>query len=335
MDWDKGYSASYYATIVDPITWADGERIEITGGSIKHTDDELLESADVDIVDYRLEREQWIRVWLDTRQDDGGIGHTPLFTGVASTPSRTYEGTLLTGSIQCYSVLKIAQDMLLERGWYAPVDIPGATIIRELLSPTGILLNFQDSETRLQTSVLAEDGENRLTMAWKIAKTLGWLIQILGNGTVVIGPYSTDSKWMFSRTNYDIVEPSISIERDWFNCPNVLRAIVGNSVAIARDDNPESELSTVSRGREIWVEETDITLNDGQSLGAYAFDRLKEYQDASLTVSYDRRFVPDILVGDIISLDYPEQELTGNYLIKSQTISLGHNAKTSEEVIKL
>ena len=43
MDWSKGYSASYYAARVDPVTWRDVERFEITGGSIKRGVDALRE----------------------------------------------------------------------------------------------------------------------------------------------------------------------------------------------------------------------------------------------------------------------------------------------------
>lgn len=336
MDWNKGYRAKYYATIIDPVTSENLDTIDITGGTIQHTDDELLESADIDVADYEFEGEKWIRVWFDTFQESGSVGHTPLFTGIASTPSKKYNGVVQSSSIQCYSVLKPAQDVLLQRGWYAPVDIPGRAILRELLESTGINLSFtEDTDARLTNSILAEDGENRLSMAWKIADAMGWIIQILGDGTVRIGPYDNNPKWVFDKDGYDILEMSIDIERDWFNCPNVFRAILGDNVAIARDDDPASDLSTVSRGREIWAEETDVVLNTDQSLGEYAVERLKEYQNASLKVNYDRRFVPNILVGDIITLNYPEQTLVGNYLIVSQSITLGYNAKTAEEVTML
>ena len=337
MDWDKGYRAKYYATVLDPVTFEAIETINITGGTIQHTDNELLESADIDLANYTFEGEKRIRVWLDTYQESGGMSHTPLFTGIASTPSKNYNGVVQSTSVQCYSVLKPAQDMLLQRGWYAPVDIPGKSIIKQLLLPTGINVSFpaDDTDARLSSSILAENGENRLSMVWKIADAMSWIIQILGDGTVQIGPYNRNSKWMFDRNDYDILEMSIDIERDWFNCPNVFRAVLGDAVAIAKDEDPASELSIASRGREIWAEETDVVLNTDQTLGQYAMDRLKEYQNVSLKVNYDRRFVPDILVGDVITLNYPEQELVGDYLVTSQSIDLGYNAKTSEEVIKL
>lgn len=119
MDWYKGFSSSYYISVLDRSTWRDLRRIEITGGTIKREDSELRESADIDCVNYSETTEQIIRVWLDARQN-GGSSHIPLFTGLATSPGKTINGRLVTNTIECYSVLKIAQDMLLPRGWYAP-----------------------------------------------------------------------------------------------------------------------------------------------------------------------------------------------------------------------
>ena len=47
MDWSKGFSAEYYMAIVDPSTWRDVERVEITGGSVTRTASGLLQSIQV------------------------------------------------------------------------------------------------------------------------------------------------------------------------------------------------------------------------------------------------------------------------------------------------
>ena len=39
MKWNNGYSASYYAYIIDPVSWREKERIEITVGSISRSED--------------------------------------------------------------------------------------------------------------------------------------------------------------------------------------------------------------------------------------------------------------------------------------------------------
>ena len=120
IDWRKGMTASYYATIVDPDSWADGKKINLVGGSIKRETSGLRHSADIDCVNYELTddnnqpTEKYIRVWLDAKQN-GNSSHTPLFTGIATSPGRNINGNITTQTLQCYSVLKIAQDILLKK----------------------------------------------------------------------------------------------------------------------------------------------------------------------------------------------------------------------------
>ena len=52
MDYNKGFSAMYYGTFVDPVTWRDTDRFEITGGSVRRTGSDLIESADADCTEY-------------------------------------------------------------------------------------------------------------------------------------------------------------------------------------------------------------------------------------------------------------------------------------------
>ena len=129
-----------------------------------------------------------------------------------------------------------------------------------------------------------------------------------------------------------MIEPSIAVEYDWYSCPNVFRAVQDDLSAVARDDDPDSPLSTVSRGREIWAEETSCDFNTGESIAEYAVRRLKELQSIAVTASYERRYHPDVLAGDVIRLRYPAQGLDGLYKVTSQSIELGYGAKTSEEV---
>lgn len=333
MDWDKGFSASYYATIVDPDTWQDQKRIEITGGSINRTLTDLRESADIDCKNYEEGYENWIRIYLDARQA-GGSAHLPLFTGIASSPGKTINGRRVENRIQCYSVLKPAADVLLPKGWYAARDFFAGDVIAKLLKVCKAPVEVKTSALRLSTYIIAEQGETNLTMSGKILDVMGWRLRILGDGTIQICEEAAEPLTTFSALKADCIEPKISVEHDLFDCPNVFRAISGNESAEARDDDPDSPLSTASRRREVWKEDTSVTLYEGETLTAYAKRRLAELQRVSMTASYDRRYHPDILPGDMIGLNYPAQKLVGNFCVNSQKITLGHGAKTSEEVVQ-
>lgn len=334
MDWSKGFSSRYYVSVLDRNTWRDLRRIEITGGTIKREDSELRESADIDCVNYTETTEQLIRVWLDARQN-GGSDHIPLFTGIATSPGRDINGNLVTNTLECYSVLKIAQDMLLPRGWYAPKGINGGDLIRDLLGMIPVDITISENSPGLKSAIIAEDGENRLSMTDKILSLMDWRMTLDGYGNIYIKPYSWDAVATFDAINNDVLEPTLTINHDWYDCPNVYRAVLDDSYAVARDDDPDSLLSTVSRGREVWFEDSSVYLQEHETLAEYAQRMLKDAQKSSTSISYDRRFDPNVYVSDVVRLNYSGQNIKGDYLVTSQTITLGYNARTSEEVIQI
>ena len=329
IDWSKGFSASYYMTIVDPASWRDLERVEITGGTISRTGSGLRQSADVECTDFDPEREQWVRVYLDVAQA-GDVAHVALFTGLSSVPERAINGNRTRYPLTCYSVLKPAEDVLLQRGWFAPSGVNGAELVADLLSVTPAPVTVEVNAPSLAQSIIAENGENRLTMTNKILAAINWRLRIEGDGSITICPQASELSGTFGLDN-DVIEPKLTRRADWFSCPNVFRAISGSMTAVVRDDSEDSFLSTVSRGREIWMEEK-CDLNSGESLEQYAQRRLQEEQAVAYSVQYARRFDPKILVGDLVRLHYPAQNLMNTYVVTRQSIDLSYGARTSEEV---
>lgn len=339
INWTTGFSSRYYLTIVDKDTWRDGKRLELTGGSIKRSQTDLRHSADLNVVNYTESGEPLIRVWLDASQGNE-VSHTPLFTGYATSPGRNINGRLVTNSLQCYSVLKPADDILLPRGWYAPADMSAILQIEKLLkvtkAPVRILGNTSDpNKINLKQAVVAEANETNLTMVELLLSTINWRMTMGGDGTIYLDNYPKEAIDTFDSIKKDILEPSMSDDYDWFDCPNVFRAIMDDDYAEARDENPNSPLSIQNRGREVWAEESSCNLNANETLAEYARRRLKELQKVGRVVSYDRRFRPDITVTDIIKLNYPAQKIVGDFIITSQGIDLGFGAKTSEEVMQV
>lgn len=334
MNWAKGYSASYYLSILDKETLRDIDRIELIGGSIKRSYSDLRESADIDCRGYNSKKEEYIRIWLDTKQE-GSSSHIPLFTGLATSPRHNYSGRIKKNSIECYSLLKIAQDVMLPRGWYAPAEASGGSLIKQLLSIIDVPITVADNSPNLTKAIIAEQGENHLSMADAILTAINWRMRLDGYGNIFVEPINKDPKIMFDSNENDIIESEISISYDWYSAPNVLRCTLDDSYAVARDDNPKSSLSTVNRGREVWYEDSDVILNTNETLAEYANRKLKEYQKIATNISYSRRYYPGIYPGDYIKLNYPAQDISGTFIIKDQDITLGYNARTSEEVVQV
>ena len=330
MNWAKGYSALCYVKTVDVATWRDVERIDIYGGSVSRSEGALAESASLDCVDYDQTAERWVRIWMDTAQE-GDSAHIAVFTGLATSPDRDINGRLFTNKVECYSVLKPAQDVLLPRGWYAPAGASGAELIAQLLDATSAPKVVDGVSPILQTAYIAEDGESRLTMAQKILTAINWRLRITGMGEIYIQPKATEAVTTFDCIEYDALEPKLSVACDWFACPNVFRAVQNDISAVAVDDDPDSIFSTVSRGREIWQEENNVKLTESESLQSYARRRLREEQNVVTKAKYTRRYHPDVTVGDLVRLHYPEQKVDGVFRVTAQSIDLKANGKTTEE----
>lgn len=334
MNWSKGYSSSYHLSILDKETLRDIDRIELTGGSIKRSYSDLRESADVDCRGYDSKKEQYIRIWLDTKQE-GESSHIPLFTGLATSPRHQYSGRVKSNTIECYSMLKIAQDVMLPRGWYAPTEANSGKMIKQLLDIVGSPVYISEGSPDLSQAIIAEQGENHLSMTDKILGSINWRMRLDGYGAIYVEPINSEPKVMFSANELDMIESEIDISYDWYNAPNVLRCTLDDSYSVARDDDPKSALSTVNRGREVWYEDSDVTLNTNETLAEYAQRMLKEYQRTATEISYSRRYYPGIYPGDCIRLNYPAQQVSGIFLITDQDITLGYSAKTSEEVVQV
>jgi hypothetical protein len=334
MNWNSGYSARYYMTEVDAATWRDIARVEITGGNVSRSASELMESAEVDVSNYRIPCERWIRIYLDARQEDAAA-RTPLFTGLATSPDGTLTGIIEERSLQCYSVLKPA-DIPLKLGWYANGGELGTDIVRDLLSVTPAPIIAEEGSPRLSAPIIAEENETRLSMAWAVLDAMNWRLRIAGDGTITICRKASQESAVFDALSNDVIEPEVKEDADYFSCPNVFQAIVDDMVAVARDDDPDSWLSTVRRGREVPVQEKDCSLASGETLAEYAQRRLKELQRVSRSLSYKRRFDPDITVGDLVRINYPTLQARDGldhsnvYAITQQSIDLGYGARMSE-----
>ena len=336
MQWNKGFSSKFYGSFIDPVSWRDIERFEITGGSIKRSDSGTNCSAEIDCTSYDQSTERWVRIWLDAEQS-GSSDHVALFTGLATAPEREVEGiNRSTNKVTCYSTLKPCQDVLLPLGYYAMAGVSGAKLVKDLLTEiTPAPVEMEENSPALSQYIVAEDNESYLSMVEKILSAIGWKIRIHGDGTIEICSMSTTPKASFDMLENDSLEPKLKATNDWYDCPNVFRAILEDTSAVAKDESEKNPLSIPNRGREVWLEERDCNLNANETLAEYAYRRLKEEQRHYLSVSYDRRFDPNILASDVIRLHYPSIGIDGLFYVSEQSIELGYGAKTSEEVIQI
>ena len=335
MNWNKGFAALYEIKKVDPVSFMDMGSFDFTGGSITRSDDSLIESAELTMK--QDVGECWIRIYLKAKQRENGE-RVALFTGLTCMPERSIDGNRTTFPVECYSVLKPAEDTLVRRGYYAPAGASGALLVKELLSVGPAPIVCEKSSPCLLEPIIAEEYDTNLSMAWKIVNAIGWRIRIEGDGTIHICPRASAPSAVFDALENDCIEPRILDSQDWFSTPNCFRAVSGDLYAEAKNVD-ENNLSIRSRKQnrggtgEIWAQDSAAALNEGESLSEYAARMLKEAQAPARSIRYDRRFRPDVTVSDLVRLHYPRQGIDGVFRVSEQRISLGHGCRISEEVV--
>lgn len=336
MDWRGGFSALYELKRVDPMSFDDMGSLDFISGTIDKTDTGLMESADLAMTENP--GECWVRVYLKARQEQSGA-RVPLFTGLASVPERTLDGVRITYEVECYSVLKPVEDILVARGYYAPAGADAAGLVADLLSVGPAPVVVDGDGPSLEEAIVAEDDQSVLDVAWMILNAIGWRLRIEGNGTIHVCAPSTEPVAIFDTEDNDVVEVSMTDSQDWFSVPNCIRVVSGDRYVEIIDDDPESAVSTVARqttrggNGQVWMSDSASSIGSNESLGEYAMRVLKENQSPARTIKYSRRFLPDVVVTDMVGLHLQRVGIDGRFRITSQTIELGYGCRTSEEVV--
>lgn len=336
MNWNKGFSAQYDIMKVDPVSFLDMGFLKFTGGTIDNKASGLMQSADLAMTEDP--GECWVRVYLKARQSGGG-SRVALFTGLTSVPERKMDGIRPTYNVECYSVLKPADDMLVPRGYYVPAGTDAAAIAVELLSAGPAPVIADVAGPGLEDPIVAEDDMSRLDVAWLILNAIGWRLRIDGDGTIHVSPQASEVSATFDTLSNDIIELAVTDEQDWFSVPNCIRVVSGQKYVEFKDDDPESKISTVGRKAnrggtgEIWMSDTASSIGSNESMAEYTIRTLREKQYPARMIGYSRRYMPGVLVSDLVTLNLARVKINGTFKVTSQRITLGYGCRTEEEVV--
>jgi hypothetical protein len=148
------------------------------------------------------------------------------------------------------------------------------------------------------------------------------------NGRILFAPKqdtaSLQPVWTYSDDNSSILYPDISMDHDLYDVPNVVEVVYSNGAdsyyAKAVNDDPNSPISTVNRGRIIKrrVTNPDLIGDPTESqIQEYADQLLRELSALEYTVSYSHGYCP-VRLGDCVRLEYTRAGITG---VKAKVIS--------------
>lgn len=327
-DWSKSMQQTFEYCIVDPGTWKDVKKLDtVKSCSITwDSDTDTLGSATIDATDTL--GECYIRVYLVTIQNGLRERH-PLGTFMVQTPSSTFDGKIRTVSMDAYTPLIELKEKQPPLGYSILKD---ANIMDMAYQLTAENLRAPVVRTKnadkLYYDFISETDDTWITFISDFIANakysfgldeLGRVLFVPAQDTASLQPLMT-----FDDSNSSILYPEISMDHDLYKLPNVVEVIYSNGskhhYARAVNDDANSPISTINRGREIVYRETDPSFageptND--QIDAYAQQLLRKMSSIEYTVSYSHGYC-GVRLGDCVRLNYKRAGITN---VKAKIIS--------------
>ena len=213
-----------------------------------------------------------------------------------------------------YSILK--GENIMDRAYQLIREHARAPIVRTV------------NDNNLHYDFVAETSDTWLTFLIDLIANAKYSFDLDERGRILFAPKqdtaSLQPVWTYDDGNSSILYPELSMDHDMYGVPNVVEVIYSNGsdyyYARAVNDDSNSPISTVSRGREITHRVTDPDLVGDPTknqIDEYAEQLLRELSTLEYTVSYTHGYC-GTRVGDCVRLNYSRAGLTD---IKAKIIS--------------
>ena len=330
MNWGQSYSASWRVYKVNRKTWADREELKgVDSVSLTRTaDGGLLESGGMDLSG--TFEPDYYRIVMIAEQG-GEVERVDVATLLFDISGGTYNYGSDKPSAEGYSVLYPASKQVILAGEYAPKGVNGAEYAAELLR--GVINAPVEVEGGfiLNENIVHEIGSYVIDAVWAVLEAGGFIIQIDGRGVVHIRKKPTEPALIIDNTNARLLGPEIPHQGDISELPNRYIVLVGSNKTIAVNDDPESPISTESRGYYVDYVDESPTPIDGETYSQYANRRLRELSVLEHEYSYKREYAPGVMLYSIVrsSID----GMDGDIRVNSQTVECGNGIVINEKGI--
>ena len=333
IDWRSSMTQTYEFYKVDPDTWKDKEQIfSITSTNIsRDLESNTLETAS--FVSTEIFGECYIRVYMVVIQN-GIKERVPLGTFMTQTPSSSFNGKVKSVTMDAYSSLLELSDVQPPLGFTVMKNQNIMDNVCDLTEENlrAPIVRISGVEDILPMDFTAEADETWLDYISSLMAYSKYYYMLDEMGRVLFAPSqsigSLQPVWTYDDDNSSILYPDIYDDFDLYGIPNFVEVIysgqdeVGNPLtlyATAINDNPNSPVSTVSRGRKVVHRDTNPSINgipDQVYLNMYAEQLLDSLSSVQHTISYSHGYCP-VRYGDCVCLNY---ERAGIKNVKAKVI---------------
>lgn len=344
VDWSASMEQTYEYYTVDPGTWKDIAPLNNVKSATVERDltVETLGSAKFDITD--LVGEAYVRPYLVVVQNGIQSRH-PLGTYIVQTPTSKFDGKSRAVTMDAYtpllelkenppplgySILKDAN--VMDSAYLICRDHVRAPIVRTT------------SDITLHADFVANTSDTWITFVSDLIKKAKYRLDLDELGRILFAPKqnleSMQPVWTYDDGNSSILLPEVTMQHDLYGIPNVVEVVYsdGKSHYTARvvNDDPNSPISTINRGREIIHRDTAPNISGvptNAQIQEYARLLLKELSTVEYTLTYSHAYC-GTRIGDCVRLDYARAGLRNiKALIISQSIKCSTGCIVTEKAV--
>jgi len=344
VDWTESMQQTYEYYIVDPNTWKDLKELKnVTSCTInRDATAETLGSATIDVTE--TVGESYIRVYLVTIQNGVKEKH-PLGTFLVQTPSSSFNGKKQNSSMDVYTPLIELKEKQPPIGYSILKDsniMENAYLItRENVRAP--VVKAECSEV-LTGDFVANDSDHWLSYNSDLIANAKYEYALDEMGRILFSPKqdlaSLQPVHTYNDDNSSILYPNIDMEHDLYGVPNVVEVIYSSGTdyyyAKVINDDPNSPISTVNRGREITYRDTNPGLvgrPTEMQIQEYANNLLRSLSTLEYSVTYTHGYCP-VRLGDCVRLNYSKAGLKDvKAKVVSQSISCKPGCEVTEKAV--
>lgn len=320
IDWTKSMQQTFEYYEVDPGTWKNKSKLDMFTSCTLNRDEETdtLGSASFNVTDSI--DECYLRVYLVVTQD-GNTEKYPLGTYLVQTPSDKFDGKKHELSLDGYTPLIELKEKGPVLGYSLlsgenTMDV-GYRLTRENVRAP---VTSVKCDHTLYNDFISDVNDTWITFLADLISNAKYSYDLDEIGRILFAPKqdvaSLSPVWTYNDDNSSILYPELTVERDFYNLPNVVEVYYSNNSGFfyskVVNDDPNSPISTVSRGREIVYRDTDPNLVGAarqEQVDEYAEQLLRSLSSLEYRITYSHGYCP-VRTKDCVRLNYSRAGLT-------------------------
>lgn len=327
-DWFSSMQQTFEYYVVDPNTWRDKKLIDsVVSCTIdRDAEAETLGSATIETTESL--GECYVRVYLVTIQNGVKEKH-PLGTFLVQSPSTSFDGKIMTASMDAYTPLIELKENPTPIGYSLSKGMNIMDMAYRLVREHARAPVFKTEHSKtLHDDFVSNTDDTWLTFLSDLIANAKYDFALDEMGRILFSPKQDTASLQpvqtFDDGNSSILYPTISTERDLYGIPNIVEVVYskGKDYYFARvvNDDSNSPTSIQARGREILYRETDPDLvgdPTNKQIEQYAKQLLRNLSSLECTISYSHGYCP-VRIGDCVRINYKR---AGIINVKAKVIS--------------